>query len=207
MKTKRRYFIKVSGSVILTAFFNSKLKAAALANEVIRQSSKFKERIISIVIELKAESTNLVKKIMDGKKYIYDPYTHYPYDGGIKDQKTGYQLFFHAHRENEYGHFHTFATNKKGDLVHLILISMNEEGKPIGLATVNRWVTGDKYVKAEVLKNMAENWFVDPTLFKVVTLNFGAAADGETLTIEYTLKEDTGTANSANLSLAAVTLN
>jgi len=163
---KRRYFIKASGTVILTALVNSKLKAAALANKVIQQSSNFKERIISIVIELKAESTNLVKKIMDGKKYIYDPYTHYPYDGGIKDEQTGYQLFFHAHRKNEYGHFHTFATNEDGELVHLLLISMSEEGKPIGLATVNRWVTGDKYVKAVQLKNFAENWYVDPSLFK-----------------------------------------
>ena len=163
---KRRYFIQATGAVILTAFVNSKLKAVALTNKLIQQGNNFKERIISIVIELKSESTNLVKKIMDGKKYVYDPYTHYPYDGGIKDKKTGYQLFFHAHRENEYGHFHTFATNEKGELVHLLLISMSEEGKPIGLATVNRWVTGDQYVKADQLKNLAKDWFVDPSLFK-----------------------------------------
>ena len=43
---------------------------------------------------------------------------------------------------------------------------MSEDGKPIGLATVNRWVTGDKYVKADQLKKLAENWFVNPSLFK-----------------------------------------
>jgi hypothetical protein len=43
---------------------------------------------------------------------------------------------------------------------------MNQEGEPIGLATVNRWVTGDKYVKAEVLKSLSENYFIEPSLFK-----------------------------------------
>lgn len=144
----------------------SQTKAASFITKAIEFSNEFKERIIAIISELKKEGSNLVKKIMDGRKYEYDPYTHYPIDGGIKDESTGYQLFFHIHRENEYGHFHTFATDENGELVHLILISMSEEGKPIGLATVNRWVTGDKYVKAEILKKLTENFFVNPSLFK-----------------------------------------
>lgn len=162
----RRTFFRNSGLIILSTFITSKTKALDLTNKIIQQSNKFKLRIIKIITDLKYEGSNLVKKVMDGKKYIFDPYTHYPKDGGIKDDKTGYQLFFHAHRKNEYGHFHTFATNEKGDLIHLILISMSEDGKPIGLATVNRWVTGDKYVKAEVLKQLAKGWFMDPSLFK-----------------------------------------
>jgi hypothetical protein len=42
--------------------------------------------------------------------------------------------------------------------------------------------------------------------FKVVTVNVGAAAAGETLTIEFTLDQDTGTPDEANVSLQAVTL-
>lgn len=163
---KRRYFLKTSILMMLGIIAASQTKAASFINKAIKFRNEFKERIIAIISDLKKGGSNLVKKIMDGRKYEYDPYTHYPIDGGIKDESTGYQLFFHIHRENEYGHFHTFATDENGELVHLILISMSDEGKPIGLATVNRWVTGDKYVKAEVLKKLAENFFVNPSLFQ-----------------------------------------
>jgi hypothetical protein len=39
----------------------------------------------------------------------------------------------------------------------------------------------------------------------VVTVNFGALADGETLTIQYTLSEDTGVVG-GHINLAAATL-
>jgi hypothetical protein len=39
----------------------------------------------------------------------------------------------------------------------------------------------------------------------VVTLNFGALADGETLTVDYTLAEDTGDPT-GHINLAAATL-
>jgi len=42
---------------------------------------------------------------------------------------------------------------------------MNKDGEPIGLATVNRWVTGDKYVKSDVLNKLSENYFVDTSLY------------------------------------------
>ena len=42
---------------------------------------------------------------------------------------------------------------------------MNEQGQPIELATVNRWVTDDKYVKADVLKYFSDNFHMDSNLF------------------------------------------
>ncbi|MDZ7625982.1 MAG: hypothetical protein U5J96_16240 [Ignavibacteriaceae bacterium] len=162
---KRRQFLLSAGIISLGLIASTKVKAASLIKHIAEVGNDFKERILAIIKELKTEGSNLVKKIMNGKKYEYDPYTHYPYDGGIKDEKTGYQLFFHIHRPNEYGHFHTFATDENGDLVHLVLISMDEQGKPIALATVNRWVTGDKYVKADELKNLSKDFYVNPSLF------------------------------------------
>ena len=50
---------------------------------------------------------------------------------------------------------------------------MNEEGKPVGLATVNHWVTGDKYVNGKVPKELTENFFIGPSLYsdpKIVKL-------------------------------------
>jgi hypothetical protein len=163
---ERRKFIKASGLILLSFFISTKSRASVFINDAFNAVNEYKEKIIFIITKLKSEGTNLVKKVMNGKKYEYDPYVHYPYDGGIKDENTGCQLFFHIHRPNEYGHFHTFALDEKGELVHLILISMSEDGKPIGLATVNRWVTGDKYVKADVLKILADKFYVDPSLFK-----------------------------------------
>lgn len=162
---ERREFIRISGLIIGSFLVTSKMVIANNVNVLSTFSNEFVKKIISIIIDLKNEGSNLVKKIMSGKKYEYNPYTHYPYDGGIKDEETGYQVFFHIHRENEYGHFHTFATDENGELLHLVLISMSEDGKPIGISTVNRWVTGDKYVKANILKTLAKNFSIDPNLY------------------------------------------
>ena len=43
---------------------------------------------------------------------------------------------------------------------------MDEDGNPTALATVNRWVTDDKYVKAEQLKILFEEFKINPKLFK-----------------------------------------
>lgn len=163
---ERRNFIKSIGLIGLTFIVNTKTKAYSLTQNLIFQANEYKSIILTFIKDLKTEGSNLVKKIMVGKDYVFDPYNHYPYDGGIKDEKTGYQLFFHAHRKNEYGHFHTFVIDNRGDLIHLVLISMNENGEPIGLATVNRWVTGDKFVKADVLKKLSSNFQMDKNLFQ-----------------------------------------
>jgi len=162
----RRKFIKAGSLISFGFLFLSKVNYSKTLYDFIDSVDDFKEKIIQLLIELKREGSSLVRKIMMGKEYVYDPYTHYPYDGGIKDENSGYQLFFHAHRPNEYGHFHTFAKDENGDLIHLILISMNEDGIPIVLATVNRWVTGDKFVKANTLNQYADKFFVNPELFE-----------------------------------------
>lgn len=163
---KRRQFFK-NGFILVGAFaVSSKISILNAAEQASKFARDYKAKIVEIINNLKAEGTNLVAKIMNGKEYKFDPYTHYPFDGGIKDESTGYQLFFHAHREDEYGHFHTFATDDDGKLVHLVLISMNKEGELLGLATVNRWVTGDKYVKADKLKKLSTDFYMKPGLYK-----------------------------------------
>lgn len=162
---KRRDFILKSSAAIAGFIAASKLQAASLITNAANLGNEYKMRIIAIIQELKRESSNLVLKIMNGKKYIFDPYMHYPFDNGIKDKATGCQLFFHAHRENEYGHFHTFARDENDELIHLLLISMDKQGNPLALATVNRWVTGDNYVKADKLKSLSDNFFVNPDLY------------------------------------------
>ena len=108
---------------------------------------------------------NVVGEMLRGQGEFVE-YDHYPADD-VFDAETHAQYYYHAHRgsEGEHGHFHTFlraagmppdvapADNPgeepwpTGDeaLSHLIAISMDAYGEPIGLFTVNRWVTGDTW--------------------------------------------------------------
>ena len=157
-KYSRRKFIRQAAFVVsgFTLSANTVLSAA------IEKSYKFYnsafEKLLDLLNTLKLEGSNIVKKVMNGKVYVFDPYVNYPYDGGIKDKDTGCRIFFHCHRKGEYGHFHTFYQNEKGELAHLVLISMAKDGEPLKLATVNSWVTGDKYYKSDVLKTYFEKF-------------------------------------------------
>lgn len=95
---------------------------------------------------------------------------HYP-DDDVFDRETHSQYYYHAHRgmDGEHGHFHTFVRQPgmpagvepvafrasepwpSGDeaLSHLVGISMDAWGYPIGLFTTNRWVTDEAWYKAD----------------------------------------------------------
>jgi len=113
---------------------------------------------------------NLVGIVLkhEGPFYILD---HYP-KGDVFDPESHSQWYYHAHdkkdRPSEHGHFHTFMRGggmpeginpaplpdftpkeQAHDLVcHLIAVSMDQQGLPIGLFTTNRWVTGETWYAA-----------------------------------------------------------
>jgi hypothetical protein len=121
--------------------------------------------IRQIISALKGEGSSLTRKTLNGRKYVRDPSVFYPYDHSIEDEETSCQVFFHAHRPGEYGHFHTFINNDQGELVHLIMISMDKHGNPVGISTLNQWVTGDFFVSAEELKILFTKFRMKPDLF------------------------------------------
>ena len=106
--------------------------------------------------------------------YILD---HYP-KGDVFDPESHAQWYYHAHdkkdRPDEHGHFHTFMRGggmpegvepaalpdfqpkqQKHDLLsHLIAVSMDRSGWPIGLFTTNRWVTGETWYAAHDVSAM-----------------------------------------------------
>ncbi len=166
MKNSRRKFLKSISLITVAVSLPIKMSALDLFENTSTLVNKSLKKALEIINSLKNEGSNIVKKVMDGKPYKFDPYFHYPQKGGIVDDKTKSRVFFHCHRENEFGHFHTFVEDKNGELVHLVLISMDEDGNPIALATVNRWVTDDKYVKAEQLKILFNEFKINPKLFK-----------------------------------------
>ena len=108
---------------------------------------------------------NLVSEVLRGQGTFVE-YQHYPPDD-VFDPDTHAQYYYHAHRPGEHGHFHTFlrvGTAKRegspagdgpdsGEPVHLIAISMDAYGWPIGLFATNHWVCGGAWLPA---KNVIE---------------------------------------------------
>src|SRR3989339_464999 len=112
---------------------------------------------------LQKSSDNIVGEVLKGNG-VFTELEHYP-PGDAFDSSSFSQHYYHAHRGGEHGHFHTFLRGdvaamaqpikqshmdymdeREDTICHLIAISMDSAGLPIGLFTTNRWVT-------------AENWF------------------------------------------------
>lgn len=109
-------------------------------------------------------------------------FNHYP-KGDVYDWETHAQYYYHTHRgiEDEHGHFHTFMRARgmpdgvepvpydgdvewpsgKDAVSHIIAISMDKFGYPVGLFATNRWVTGETWYAAEDVVAMVDNFRVD----------------------------------------------
>lgn len=124
---------------------------------------------------------NIVGELLRGAGTFVE-YNHYPEDD-VFDNESGAQYYYHAHRglAGEHGHFHTFLRAPgmppgvapspaphtepwpSGDeaLAHLISISMDPYGLPIGLFAPNRWVAGDSWYPARDVIAMLERFRID----------------------------------------------
>ena len=130
---------------------------------------------------LKKGGLNLVGEVLREQGEFIE-YSHYPADD-VFDEDSRSQYYYHAHRglEGEHGHFHTFI-RRPGSLIgavpldfsasepwpagddeiaHLIAISMDAYGWPIGLFAANRWVTGDTWFRARDVIRMLDYFRVD----------------------------------------------
>ncbi|GAA0838669.1 hypothetical protein GCM10009113_00960 [Marinobacter szutsaonensis] len=105
---------------------------------------------------------NVVGEVLKGQRTFYEM-EHYP-KGDVIDRDSRSQYYYHAHRPDnpEHGHFHTFLRLSDGEqgedsTMHLIAISMDAWGYPIGLFTTNRWVTDETWHSAEqVISRLGE---------------------------------------------------
>lgn len=121
---------------------------------------------------LERGSLNLVGEMLrEGGQFV--EYEHHPPDD-VYDAETGAQYYYHSHRggSGEHGHFHTFmrqplfaatgAVEKgKSATTHLIAISMDAYGRPIGLFATNRWVTDEVVHPADTVLDMMTRFRVD----------------------------------------------
>ncbi|GAB4187834.1 MAG: hypothetical protein Tsb0015_07040 [Simkaniaceae bacterium] len=109
---------------------------------------------------LKMTNENILTEVTGGKLDV-KKLAHYP-KGDVFDNDTLAGYFYHSHREKEHGHFHIFFGNDKfggnGLLLdkpytHIIAISVDHLGNPKSLFTVNQWVTGETWRKADEICN------------------------------------------------------
>jgi len=122
---------------------------------------------------------NVVGEALRGAGVFYE-YDHYP-AGDVYDAGSHAQYYYHSHRKGEHGHFHTYLRPKgmpswvrpapvpdftppKSDndaLSHIVAISMDARGFPIGLFTTNRWICGDTWYRGEDVAAMIGRFRID----------------------------------------------
>jgi len=144
------------------------------------------QEIVEIYRALAKTSDNLVGELIKGHETFYE-WDHYP-PGDVYDRETHGQYYFHTHPAeerfgDEHGHFHTFirprgmpsgikpapvpgykAPEDPDDaLSHLVAIAMDNKGFPFRLFTVNRWVTGEVWYKAQDVKALLDYFRIDHT--------------------------------------------
>lgn len=130
---------------------------------------------------LRKAGVNVVGEVLRGQG-TFREYDHYPKDD-VYDAESHAQYYYHAHRglAGEHGHFHTFmraggmpAGVEPADiphaepwpegneaLAHLIAVSMDAYGMPIGLFVPNRWVSDDTWYPALDVIAMLEGFRID----------------------------------------------
>ena len=130
---------------------------------------------------LKKGSANIVSELLKGQGTFYE-YDHFP-SGDVYDEEFGSQYYYHAHRglPGEHGHFHTFVRQlgmppglepvpyegetrwPRGEdaLSHVIAVSMDKYGFPIGMFGTNRWVTDEAWYTADDVLAMLDGYQID----------------------------------------------
>ena len=125
-------------------------------------------RAQAAIATLEQGGYNIISALLEGQGTFYEM-NHYPEDD-VFDPESASQYYYHAHREGEHGHFHTFVRRKampesmqpapgfkrseplpkhEDELAHLVCISMDAYGLPQGLFAVNRWVSDETWYSAE----------------------------------------------------------
>ena len=149
----------------------SRLKSMAAAGE----------EVLDCLRVLETVDLNIVGEVLRGNGTFYE-HEHYPPED-VFDRHSQSQYYYHAHRDasGENGHFHAFLrapgmpagtrpvaysgaepwpTGPEA-LSHLIAISMDTYGRPIGLFAVNRWVTAEAWYAGEDVIRMLDRFVID----------------------------------------------
>lgn len=173
-------------SIAKNAAVSFRVNFERLPNDRLELMAEAGAEIVEIYRLLAKTQSNVVGELLRTSGTFYE-WDHFP-KGDCLDRETQSQYYYHAHRadqrfENEHGHFHTFMRPKgmpahikpakvpnfkppKGDndgLCHLITISMDKQGFPWRLFTVNRWVTGEIWYKCNDVIELVDLFNIDHT--------------------------------------------
>lgn len=154
------------------------------ADDARNAMSSARAEVLACHRALKKGGLNVVGEVLKGQGDFVE-FDHYPSDD-VFDHESHSQYYYHAHRgeseAGEHGHFHLFlraagmpvgcrpidyplATDvwPTGNeaLSHLVAISMDEWGMPIGLFCTNRWVTAEAWYPAEQVIVMLDHFSID----------------------------------------------
>ncbi len=152
---------------------------AAIDRETLEVMGESGRMVVECHRVLAKTGDNVVGEVLRDQGTFYE-YDHYP-KGDVFDPGSNAQFYYHAHRGDEHGHFHTFLREAGMDgamlpieqsdaefmherddtLSHVIAISMESRGQPIGLFTTNRWVTADTWYAAADVKLMLDRFEID----------------------------------------------
>lgn len=87
------------------------------------------------------------------------------------DRQRGYRWYFHRHagggsQRGEAGHFHLFAdaadvAGAADAVTHLVAVTMDAHGRPIGLVAPNRWVSDEHWLPAPCVLAHCENFALE----------------------------------------------
>jgi len=122
-----------------------------------------------------ASSGSVLQSWIGGREVV--EFDHYPPDD-IVDLRSGCQYYYHAHRDGnrEHGHLHLFrhasasgrrryfrpgqARWQRTAPTHLFAVSLDARGLPVGLFTVNQWVTDGHWFDAATTVACVERFAV-----------------------------------------------
>lgn len=146
----KSFFSKAWGGTPRIAL--SEQRFQGISTEHLQQCYEAGMRVQQILDKWDETGTSIIDILLNGKAHQY--WEHYPWQGGIKDQRNHSQYFYHSHEDydGEHGHFHTFYYHKR-KLVHLVAIGLDEDGQLNKLYTFNCWGPGDAYYSADQLKS------------------------------------------------------
>lgn len=179
---------------------NAEIDLSTLPPSVRRAMLEAGQEIRLCYRALEKGNINIVGEVLRGQGEFIE-LEHYPSDD-VFDSDSHSQYYYHAHRgsEDEHGHFHLFMRAggmpagstpiayplasepwPTGDdaICHLIAISMDDWGYPVGLFCTNRWVTAEAWYPAEqvigmldgfAIEHAAPNWAVNRWLNAMVRL-------------------------------------
>lgn len=155
------------------------VELAAIDRETLEVMAESGRTVIECHRVLAKTGDNVVGEVLCDQGTFYE-FDHYP-KGDVFDSESNAQYYYHAHRGDEHGHFHTFLRQagmdvsmhpvaqsdaeymhkRRDKLSHIIAISMDRRGMPIGLFTTNRWVTAENWYAAADIKVMLDSFEID----------------------------------------------